>query len=174
MLQAAEIMQERKPGLQFVIASASGRTTDVDQALSRADGLKNIPTVRIVEGQTYDLLKHSAAAAVTSGTATLEACILGTPMAIVYKTSSVNYKALRPLIRVPHFGLVNLIAGERLATELIQEELTPERLAAELERLLVPETNKEVRRKLLKVAAGLGGGASRRAAELILDTLHGD
>jgi lipid-A-disaccharide synthase len=90
-------------------------------------------------------------------------------MAIVYKTSALNYSLLRPLISVEHFGLVNLIAGERVAREMIQHEFTAEALADELLRLLKPDVNAQVREKLAITTDKLGhGGASKRAAEAIL------
>jgi lipid-A-disaccharide synthase len=94
-------------------------------------------------------------------------------MTIVYKTSKLNYKLLEPLINVPHYGLINLIAGERIAVELIQDELTPRTLADDLLRLLSPDTNAVMRNKLKEAAAKLGqGGASKRAAEAILRTIN--
>jgi lipid-A-disaccharide synthase len=118
------------------------------------------------------VLNASDTAAITSGTATLEAGIIGTPMAIVYKTSPLNYKLLRPLISVEHFGLINLIAGERVANEYIQDDFTPQTLTDELRRLLNPEENSRVRSKLQAAADKLGhGGASKRAAEAILGIL---
>jgi len=126
----------------------------------------------LVEGETYDALNASDAAAITSGTATLEAAVIGTPMAIVYKTSAINYKLLRPLISVDHFGLVNLIAEKRIAKELIQDDFTAETLAAELKRLLEPAENAVVREELFNATEKLGhGGASGRAADLILRLL---
>jgi lipid-A-disaccharide synthase len=93
-------------------------------------------------------------------------------MAIVYKTSALNYKLLRPLIDVEHFGLINLIAGERVAAELIQDDLTARTLADEILRLLEPNTNRIVRERLEAASDKLGhGGASDRAALLILDRL---
>ncbi|MEP6789412.1 MAG: lipid-A-disaccharide synthase, partial [Acidobacteriota bacterium] len=111
----------------------------------------------------------SDAAAVASGTATLETGIIGTPMAIVYKTSGFNYELIRPLIKVEHFGLINLIAGERIVKEMIQNDFTPRNLANELFRLLEPDVNADVRAKLKKAVEKLGhGGASKRAAEAII------
>lgn len=126
----------------------------------------------VVHGETYDALNASDAATVTSGTATLEAGIIGTPMVIVYKTSAINYKLLEPLIDVPHYGLINLIAGKRLAKELIQDEFTARTTANELRRLLESETNKKMRSDLKHAAEKLGhGGASKRAAEAIIRML---
>ena len=119
--------------------------------------------------ETYDALNASDAAAVASGTATLETGIIGTPMAIVYKTSSFNYRLLRPLITVEHFGLINLIAGKRIIKEMIQNDFKPRSLADELFRLLEPDVNADVRAKLKEAAEKLGhGGASKRAAEAII------
>ena len=93
-------------------------------------------------------------------------------MAIVYKTSRLNYGLLRPLISVEHFGLINLVAEERLAKELIQEDFTPPALSAELFRLLEAENNKKMREKLKEAVEKLGkGGASKRAAAAILREL---
>ena len=176
MLETAALMSEADAGLQFVIALASTRSeVEVNEAVSKAGerGLRLPERLRIVKGETYDALHASDAAAVTSGTATLETGIIGTPMAIVYKTSTLNYKLLRPLINVEHFGLINLIAGQRVARELIQGDFTPEALAAELQELLEPKTNARVRAELSEAAKKLGqGGASRRAAEAILRLLH--
>jgi len=79
---------------------------------------------------------------------------------------------LRPLISVEHFGLINLIAGERLAKEFIQGDFTPQLLADELFRLLEPSENKHMRKRLQEVTDTLGhGGASKRAAEFVLKLL---
>lgn len=134
---------------------------------------REFPSLRFVFGRTYDTLNASDAAAVTSGTATLETGIIGTPMVIVYKTSALNYKLLRPLIDVEHFGLINLIAGKRVVREMIQDDLTPKELTAELLRLLEPETNKKLREELADAVEKLGhGGASKRAAEAIIRVLE--
>ncbi len=164
MLESASMMAARDPDLQFIIALASTRNTDeVQQACSEAElSGARLPKVKItVQDETYDALSAADAAAVASGTATLETGIIGTPMAIVYKTSSFNYSLIRPLISVEHFGLINLIAGERIVKELIQDDFTPEDLAKELFRLLEPVVNKDVRGKLSLAARKLGqGGAS--------------
>lgn len=171
MLKTAALMAEKDPAIQFVIALAAVR--QLSEAESALKIIKNLPNVlKIIRGETYDAVGAADAAAVTSGTATLETGILGTPMAIVYKTSPVNYSLLRPLISVEHFGLINLIAGERVAKEFIQEDFTPKNLAEELFRLLKPDENKLMRERLKDVTDKLGrGGASRRAAELILKHL---
>lgn len=173
MLDAATRVAEVEPHAHFVVAagSAAGRI-DIDRILGERG---SAVTFTVVENQTFDALNASDAAAVTSGTATLETGIIGTPMAIVYKTSAINYSLLEPLISVEHYGLINLIAGERVSKELIQHEFTPETLAAELLRLLEPATNAEMRAKLRTATDKLGhGGASKRAAAAILALIDRD
>lgn len=175
MLETAALMAERDETLQFVIPLAPMRlASEVEEAAARIKGRIPPAILKVVTGQTYDAVKAADAAAVTSGTATLETAILGTPMAIVYKTSVLNYSLLRPLISVEHFGLINLIAGERLANEFIQGDFTPGRLADELFRLLEPSQNLRMRQGLAEVTDTLGhGGASKRAAEAVLRVVRG-
>jgi lipid-A-disaccharide synthase len=176
MLETVSEMWKKNPEIQFTIALSSNRKfeqTETAISKSKLDDTKLPEQLRIVKGETYDALNAADAAAVASGTATLETAIIGTPLAIVYKTSSFNYKLLRPLITVDHFGLVNLIAEERLAKELIQGDFTKETLSMELFRLLQPEDNKLMRTKLREVSDKLGhGGASKRAAEAVLRELN--
>lgn len=178
MLECAAVMSGTRPELQFVIALASVRTDDeVKAAMStvRNRGINVPESIAMIQNETFDVLHAADSAAVASGTATLETGIIGTPMAIVYKTSALNYKLLRPLIDVEHFGLINLIAGERVANELIQDEFTPQTLAAELFRLLEPGENRSVRSRLKTAADKLGhGGASKRAAEAIFRLLESE
>ncbi len=171
LLETAALMSQQNPDLQFVVALAAARgPEEVGEAKAKA---KKLPAnLFIVKGETHEALNASDAAAVTSGTATLETAIIGTPLAIVYKTSPFNYKLLRPLISVEHFGLINLIAEERLAKELIQDDFSPETLSQELFRLLEPAENQKMRERLKAATDKLGhGGASKRAAEFILNVL---
>lgn len=172
MLDAAALLAERTSGIQFVVPATSAATArQVLAIMSERSGLISAKFV-VTENETYDALHASDAAAVTSGTATLETGIIGTPMAVVYKTSKFNYKLLRPLITVKHFGLINLIAEERIARELIQDDLTPAALADELGRLLQPDVNTAFRQELKLVSLKLGhGGASARAARAVLNLI---
>ena len=167
LIKTTETMRKRDARLQFVTAIPKGKRAKIDALrISVPDW------IHVVEGETFDALNAADAAAITSGTATLEAGIVGTPMAIVYKTSAINYKLLRPLITVDHFGLINLIAEKRLVKELIQDDFTPESLSEELFRLLEPEANAEFREELRIAVDKLGhGGASKRAADAILTLL---
>lgn len=175
MLETVSLMSKENSEIQFIIAIASNRNlSDIEKAIFEAKNknLKLPEKLFIIEGETLDALNASDAAAVTSGTATLETSIIGTPFAIVYKTSPINYKLLRPLISVEHFGLVNLIAERRLINEFIQDGFTPEILSRELFDLLEAEKNKRIREELHEVSEKLGhGGASKRAAQAILQKL---
>ena len=175
MLAAASAISKQNIDVQFLIAIASDRNISdvkkaIDDTLLRC--LQLPQTLKILESETYDALNAADVAAVTSGTATLETGIIGTPMAIVYKTSALNYKLFEPIIDVPHYGLINLIAGKRVAKELIQGEFTSQLLSEELLRLLEPDTNSAMRAELKIAADKLGhGGASKRAADAILSLI---
>ena len=176
LLETSALMAEKDADLQFVIALGAERRLQEVREIIEAARMKKIrlpQTLKVVVGETREVLNAANVAAVTSGTATLETGIIGTPMAIVYKSSALNYKLLRPLIDVPHFGLINLIAEERLAKELIQDDFTKQTLADELFRLLKPAENQKMRRRLREVADTLGhGGTARRAAQVILRELQ--
>jgi lipid-A-disaccharide synthase len=137
--------------------------------------LHDFGLVKVIERQTREALAASDVAAIASGTATLEATLLETPMVVVYKESKVNWNTLGKLITVPHFGLVNLVAGKEIAKELIQDQLTGPNLAREIFKLLEPNANLTAREELKEVARKLGRpGASQRAAEAILSFLAVD
>lgn len=165
MIEACTVLHRRSRASQFVIALAATRKiAEIETHLTGAD----LPPFLIVTGETREALNAADAAAVASGTATLETAIIGTPLVICYQVARHNWHTLRHLIRVPHYGLINLIAEKRLAVELIQNDLNAEKLAFELEKLLEPENNRTMRAELRRVVETLGaGGASQTAAEKI-------
>ena len=167
MAEAIRKLKSTHPEIQPVIVVAPSRTIDETHRI-----LSSTNSITMVQGQTREALAASDAAAIASGTATLEGALLETPMVVVYKESAVNWHTLGRLITVPHYGLVNLVAGTEIATELMQTELTGERLADEVVQLLDPQKNKQAREELRRVGKLLGqAGASERAAELILKSL---
>ena len=176
MLEAAALISDRRPEVQFAIVVAPSRSSDEVRSLVRGQRATPLPLpscLHIVSGQSREALAASDVAAIASGTATLEAALLGTPIVIVYKESMINWHTLGRLITTDHFGLVNLVAGERVATELMQDDLNGERLANELLLLLDKKRNENARARLREVADELGeGGASERAAEIVLDVLQ--
>ncbi len=171
MMDAAVELEAGSEPVQFVIPMATEKNAIDVEAILR-ERPSNPSRLTIVAGETYDAINASDAAAVTSGTATLETGILGTPMVIVYKTSAINYGLLEPIISVDHYGLINLIAEKRIAKELIQSGCTAANISAEITRLLEPEANALARKELALATDKLGrGGASKRAAEAILKLL---
>jgi lipid-A-disaccharide synthase len=176
MLEAAALISARYPQVQFVVVAAPGRSADEIRNIARQQRATPLPLpscLHIVSGESREALASSDAAAVASGTATLEAALLGTPMVVVYKESMINWHTLGRLITTDHYGLVNLVAEERVATELMQDDLNGDTLANELILLLDAERNREARERLHEVANQLGeGGASERAAQRVLDALE--
>lgn len=173
MLAAARIVAEQRPEAQFVLVVAPHRSLAEAEKIIAQEGDGRRIDLRIVHHETREALAASDAAAVASGTATLEAALLSTPMVIVYKESGINWHVLGRLITAEHYGLVNLIAGRRAVTELMQNDLNGPMLAEELLRLLDRETNESMRKELQAVASQLGdGGASDRAAQRILKAIE--
>ena len=170
MLGAIKQLSHKRPDVQCVVVVAPSRTiAETRQILTQENGSASL---KLVQGQTREALAASDAAAIASGTATLEAALLETPMVVVYKESAINWHTLGRLITVSHYGLVNLVAGKEIAKELMQNDLTAGTLSGELLQLLDPVTNKNARAQLAEVAHKLGAaGASERAAELILHSL---
>jgi len=174
MLDAIEVIAQKRDDAQFVLVIAPSRKPDEAHEIisARRHGAWLRSKILLLHHVTRDALGSSDVAAVASGTATLEAALLCTPMVIVYKESPINWHTLGRLINVEHFGLVNLVAGERLVPELMQNDLEGGRLAEELMNLLQPERNQAARDQLHLIASKLGeGGASQRAAEAILKEL---
>lgn len=167
MAAAIRKLRTTHPQIQPVIAVAPSRTIEETKEI-----LSSLNSLTIVRGQTREALAAADAAAIASGTATLEGALLETPMVVVYKESAVNWHTLGRLITVPHYGLVNLVAGTQIATELMQNDLTGERLAQEIIELLDPKRNNSARVDMRRVGNRLGeAGASERAADLILKFL---
>lgn len=152
-------------GVQFVIARAPHLDNELFSVVHR-----DLPAARIVEGETDAVLGAATVAVTASGTATVQAALHDTPMVIVYRVPPLTWTLGRRLVKLDTFGMVNLIAGKTLATELIQDALTPSAVAREVVALLSDGSRVAAMREgLASVRARLGGpGASRRAAQAIL------
>ena len=129
--------------------------------------------MEIVTGATRQILKQADAAWVASGTATLETALMDCPMVVVYRTARMTYEVGKRLIRVPHLGMVNLLAGRELCPELIQNAATPEKLAAAISPLLADTPERRAMKSgLAEVRAKLGdGGAAERVAEALMQEI---
>ena len=167
MIEACHLL-ERQRDYQFVVAAASGMTSTDLASYARAD-----VRLHVVEDATYDALAAADCAIVSSGTATVEAALLGAPMVVVYRVSNATAFVARRLVRTPFFSMVNLIAGRRLVAELIQDDFTPHAVCREARRLLESaEARQQIRDGYAEVRARLGpGGAIERAAEIIAGML---
>jgi lipid-A-disaccharide synthase len=150
---------------QFVFAMAPGLTQH--QLKSHLEPLG--PATTIVEDATYDLLGAADVAIISSGTATVEAALLGVPMVVIYRVAPFTAFVVRQLARTKLFAMVNVLAGKGIVPELIQDDFTPERLVRETERLLGSAQAREtIRAELAKVRQKLGPhGAIERAADII-------
>ena len=175
MLKAAANITEVYPKAQWILPLAPGipreSIAEHQQALCRDWGTQplQIPSIKIVENQTYTAMQASTLLLVTSGTATLEATCIGTPMIILFRTASVNWHIVKMLTPLNRSGLPNLIAGRDIVPELLQTALTPDALTAlALDFLRHPEKREEQREALQSVYAQLGAaGAAERTAELV-------
>ena len=167
LMQACRLIQKDRK-VQFVVALAPGiKRTEIVQYLPPESA------ILAVENATYDALGAADLSIVSSGTATVEAALMDAPMIVVYRLAPLTAAIARLLVRTPMFAMVNLIAGEQVVPELVQEDFTPARLAAEAVRLLdSAELRAEMRRGLAAVREKLGPpGAVERAADLIADML---
>jgi len=125
--------------------------------------------VRIVDSDQRNELASADLSISSSGTATLESAVLGIPVVVVYKLNPITHALARYMVRLPHFSLVNIVAGKEVVPELLQANVNGDRIAAETLRLLEPSVHERVRRELDIVRRRLGEkGASRRAAEVIV------
>jgi len=164
MLDAAERIRARHPDAQFVVPVASTlREEAVRPFLASHATLE----VKLVSGRADEAVGASDAALVKSGTSTLEAALMRRPMVVVYRLAWLSYFVGRIFVRVAHFALVNILAGRQVVPELLQTEASPERMAAEIERLLCdPEVRTRQLADLDEVRRSLGeAGAARRVAE---------
>ncbi len=139
------------------------------------------PSIHLVS-EALPALRHSRAAIVASGTATVEAALMETPFVMVYRVSPVTYALGKPRIKVPYFAMVNLIAGEEIVPELVQQKFTAENIVGELAKIIPDGPPREkmirglrgVRKKLQKpsVEGEIAAHPSERAAKIILEMVR--
>jgi len=135
MLEAAKKLDAQFADLSFIIATPNGRIeTIVNHQISQC--LEKPSRLDVICGNARELMLQAEAAIVTSGTATLETALIGTPHILVYKTSALTYWFARTVIKVSHIGLVNIVANRTVCPELIQRDATSEALAAATAKLM--------------------------------------
>ena len=173
MLQGSAIYRRTHPEAQVLIPAAPTLGDEVfERLVGRAD-----PGVAWIRGSAREVMTVARAAIVASGTTTVEAALAGVPFSVVYKLSPLTYFVARALVRgISHFAMVNLIAGEKVVEELLQGEVTPERLAFEIERLAHDEdVRREMLGKLSEVRRRLHKGTGKavdRAAQIALELME--
>lgn len=163
-LLEASTQIRRKIDVQVAIGSSA----NVDSAL-----YQNLKNVQIIKNDTRNLQKNADLVITKSGTSTLETAISGTPMIVVYKVHPISFQIGKRVVKLENIALANLVGGEKIAPEFIQDEASPENISAEAVKILTsPEIQAEQRRKLALVREKLGKpGASKRAAELALELI---
>jgi lipid-A-disaccharide synthase len=168
LVRAADRIRGRITDVQFIVA----RAPHLDDRLFEIVRSSGLARVAIVEGETDTVLAASDVALTASGTATVQTALHDTPMVIVYRVSPLTYWLGRKLVTVSSVGMVNLIAGETIVPELIQDAFTPEAVAREAISILTdPDRARRIRSGLARVREQLGGsGASRRVAEAVVRT----
>ena len=164
MLETA-VAFNRKHGTRAVVAAIKD-VFDYEKQLAR---VSDAGSVSIKYGDSRKVIFESSLVVAASGTATLEAAIIGRPMVVVYKTGFVTYQIARRLVKLDRIALANLVLNDRVVPELVQRQATPSNMLRELERFWNDEAHYDaVRKKLNQVPQLLGGrGASLRAAKLI-------
>lgn len=170
MLESAEIMASRSPEFQFILPMAH----TIDRSLIESFINSYNAEVTVVEGMTYEVMKGCDLIFVASGTATLEAAIIGTPMVVLYKLSPFSFALAKYLSNMEYISLPNIVANQKIVTELMQDEANPSRLVEEAFKLLFGDRfSEQMRQELNNVREKLGGaGASARTAELLVEMLN--
>ena len=168
LVRSAPLIRREAPAAQFLVARAPHLDDELFAPLAELPAA-GVP-LAVVTSRTDDVLAAADVAVTASGTATVQAALHGRPMVIVYRLSPLTYRLVRTFAHVDTVGMVNLIAGRRVAPELVQDALTAEAVSNEVVRFLRDaEVADRTRRALRDVRERLGGaGASRRAAAAVL------
>jgi lipid-A-disaccharide synthase len=168
MLDAVKELQEQREVEPFIIRAPTITSAEL-LALMESNGT----FVRIVPHDRGESLAGADIALSSSGTATLECAIAGTPVVVVYRLSPANYWLAKRVVTLPHFSLVNIIAGEAVVPELLQHDVNGHKIASVVRGMVEPDAYGRVRMQLASVLEKLGApGASRRAAEAIMSFVH--
>ncbi|MEM7563314.1 MAG: lipid-A-disaccharide synthase [Pseudomonadota bacterium] len=167
MLDTARTMQQQEPGLKFLLPVAT--TLDLESIRQQCDdsGVE----ILVCRDNIYDLISSCDAIATCSGTVTLEIALLGVPMCILYKMSSISYFIMSRLITIPHIGLANIVAGSAVVRELLQDDANADALSRELFELINDHNYREkVQTGLSRVRDNLGHeNGAENVANLILE-----
>ncbi|MFC1564565.1 lipid-A-disaccharide synthase [candidate division KSB1 bacterium] len=167
MLDAINILREKFPGLKSVIGRPGMIGEDFYSTF--LEGKTDVT----VSDETYDIMHHSDFIITSSGTATLETALAGTPMCIIYRMSGFSFFIAKRLVKLPYIGLANIVLGERVVPELIQKDVSPEKISEIVEEHLTNDSlYSEVKEKLKKTRSVLGEpGAEQKVADMVEELL---
>jgi lipid-A-disaccharide synthase len=170
MIKSAKLLKERFSDLQFLLPLASSVDRELVDEKIAGTGV----AITVVAGKNYDVMQCCDAIIAASGTVTMEIALFGVPMVIVYRTSPFTFAIGSRLVKVAHVGICNIVAGERIVPELLQNDAEPLKIADELSRMLVDsQYTEDIRRKLHRVRSLLGdSGASERVARLAMEIME--
>ncbi|MDD5455111.1 MAG: lipid-A-disaccharide synthase [Candidatus Ratteibacteria bacterium] len=170
MINACNIISKEIPNVQFAVLISENIDTKRIEALLG----KNLRYFKLIKDKSYDFMNICDLLLVNSGTATLEIAIMGKPMIIIYRLSVISSVLIRMLVKIPYFGLANIVAGKKIVPEFFQFEATPARIAKEALNILADETRiRTMQEELLEVKNKLGEkGASERTAKAILEEIN--
>ena len=170
MIGAARIIQKELGQCQFLLPVADS----IDPGLIRQKLGENPLNIKMLTGRNYDVMNCSDTLIMASGSSTLEAGLFTVPMVIIYRIHPFTYFIAKLITHITHFGLINIVAGEEVAPELLNEQVTPERIAAEALKVLKdPEQERAVRERLLQVRESLGTpGVVARIARSMADSMN--
>jgi len=168
--KAANICQERFPGMKFVVPSANPlRKQQIMQLIS---AISPHLQINVLDGDAQCAISSADVVLVNSGTATLEALLLKRPMVMSYRLGSFTYAIVSRLTKTPYFALPNILAGKELIPELLQDKATPEALAKALLERLEQTEQAELMREFERIHRQLQRNAGARAAEAILELVN--
>ncbi|MFL6516035.1 MAG: lipid-A-disaccharide synthase [Chthoniobacterales bacterium] len=169
LIQVVKELRQRRPSLQFEVTAASPRLGTMMEQMIVADAA-GIAGIEIKTGNSASLMQRAAAAVVASGSATLEAAYFRLPFVLVYKVAWLTYIAAKIVVRIPHLGMPNILAGSEIVPEFIQHRADPVAIATAVLRLIEePSAKNRMLGELDAVVSKLGqGGASRVAAQEII------
>jgi lipid-A-disaccharide synthase len=169
LIATAQLIQQQLSDIEFVLPLANTITKEEIECQIMHTRLP----IKIITAHRYDAMRQCQVVIAASGTVTLELALLGTPLVIVYKGNPLSFMLAKRLVKIPHVGLCNIIAGKKIAEELLQNDATPERIWKEVKRLIEDKDYREGQKAALtKVAQRLSLEKECSIAQLACDVLN--
>lgn len=170
-LQAATLLSHQDASLQFLLPSATPKCRQLLESLPEFVTLKQRGKLHVLDGDSRLAMEAADAVLLASGTATLEAMLFKLPMLVCYRMAPLSYAIISRLLKVPYFSLPNLLAGEKLVEELVQDQVEPRALADKMASLLQEGEQLALQSRYLAIHQTLRREASQRAADAVLALL---